>query len=285
MLDWSFMQDNYRGLIFSTVLVLIMGCCQPLVASPLHFQGSFEQGGLLLGKVPLGYSVSYQGDTLKLSAQGDFLLGFGRDAPATVELTVLDHQSKPHTEILTVAQRVYATQRIEGVPQETVTPSAANLERIRNDAWLVRAARSQVTEHTDFLEGFIEPLSGPITGVYGSQRVYNGIPKNPHYGVDYAAPMGTTVQAPAAGLVKLAHNDLFYSGGTLIIDHGHGLSSTFLHLSELLVSQGQRVNRGEPIAKVGATGRATGPHLDWRMNWRKERIDPQLVLKTLPVHQ
>jgi murein DD-endopeptidase MepM/ murein hydrolase activator NlpD len=125
-------------------------------------------------------------------------------------------------------------------------------------------------------------LIGPITGVYGSQRVYNGVPKNPHYGVDYAAPTGTEVVAPAAGIVRLAHPDLFYSGGTMIIDHGHGLSSSFLHLSGLLVAEGARVTRGQPIALVGATGRATGPHLDWRMNWHQQRIDPQLVLETLP---
>lgn len=267
------------------MVVYTFGCCQLAVASQYQFQGSFKQGGLLLGKVPVESTVIYQGDTLKLSAQGDFLLGFGRDAPATVELTILDHQAKPHTETLIVAPRAYVTQRIEGVPQKTVTPSATDLDRIRNDALLVRTARNQETENTDFMEGFIQPLVGPITGVYGSQRVYNGVPGRPHYGIDYAAPTGTTVQAPAAGLVTLAHKDLFYSGGTLIIDHGHGLSSTFLHLSELLVAEGQRVNRGQSIAKVGATGRATGPHLDWRMNWRKERIDPQLVLKTLPAHQ
>ena len=282
---WIFSQSSCRDLLFIMAVIYVVAFYQPVVASQPQFQGSIEQGGLLLGKVPMEATVIYQGETLKLTAQGDFLLGFGRDAPAKVEVTVIDHQSELQTKILNVAPRTYDIQRIEGVPQKTVTPSATDLERIRNDASLVRAARSQETDNTDFLEGFILPLQGPITGVYGSQSVYNGIPGRPHYGIDYAAPTGTDVQAPAAGLVTLAHKDLFYSGGTLIIDHGHGLSSTFLHLSELLVVQGQRVNRGQPIAKVGATGRATGPHLDWRMNWRDQRIDPQLVLKTLPVKQ
>ena len=161
-------------------------------------------------------------------------------------------------------------------------PPAEQLQRIKSDAQLVKAARQPITDKTDFLQGFIKPLNGPKTGVYGSQRFYNGVPKSPHYGVDYAAPTGTIVVAPAAGVVRLAHPDLFYSGGTMIIDHGHGLSSSFLHLSEILVTVGTRIERGAPIAKVGATGRATGPHLDWRMNWRNVRVDPELVLETLP---
>ena len=168
------------------------------------------------------------------------------------------------------------------MPQRTVEPPPEQLQRIRSDSAVVREARRSVTAKTDFLSGFIKPLEGPITGVYGSQRVYNGVPKSPHYGLDYAAPTGTIVNAPASGLVRLAHPDLFYSGGTLIIDHGHGLTSSFLHLSDILVSEGSVVQRGDAIAKVGATGRATGPHLDWRMNWRNVRIDPALVLQAFP---
>jgi murein DD-endopeptidase MepM/ murein hydrolase activator NlpD len=183
---------------------------------------------------------------------------------------------------LSIVQRQYKIQRVEGVPQNTVTPPAAELARILSDSALVKRARKEVTDDLDFLTGFERPLEGPITGVYGSQRVYNGTPKSPHYGLDYAAPKGTLVLAPATGTVRMAHRDLFYSGGTLIVDHGHGLSSTFLHLSDILVSVGTQVKRGEAIAKVGSTGRATGPHLDWRMNWYKQRIDPALVLQALP---
>ena len=150
---------------------------------------------------------------------------------------------------------------------------------------MVRDARSLDRERTDFIGGFIQPLEGVITGVYGSQRVYNGIPKRPHYGLDIAAPEGTAVRAPAFGVVTLVHPDMYYSGGTLIVDHGHGLSSTFIHLSKILVQEGQRVTPGELIAEVGATGRATGPHLDWRMNWFDVRVDPQQVLQALPAKQ
>ena len=186
---------------------------------------------------------------------------------------------------MNIAARDYVIQKIEGVPQKTVNPSKEHLNRIQQDAASVRQARRLISNQDDFTAGFIEPSSGPITGVYGSQRFYNGVPKSPHYGIDYAAPTGAPVIAPAGGIITLVHNDMFYSGGTLILDHGHGLSSTFLHLSQILVAQGQRVTPGMVIAKIGASGRATGPHLDWRMNWLDQRIDPQLVLQTLPVQK
>ena len=156
------------------------------------------------------------------------------------------------------------------------------MDRIARDSKAVKQARAKITDHEWFVGGFIRPLEGPITGVYGSQRIYNGIPKQPHYGIDYAAPEGAKVRAPAGGVVTLVHDNMYFSGGTLIIDHGHGLSSTFLHLSKILVKPGSYVRRGMDLAEVGATGRATGPHLDWRMNWRDVRIDPQLVLGALP---
>lgn len=245
------------------------------------FIGSFKQGGLVLGRLAEGETVSYKGQLLKLNNNRQFLLGFSRDEPSTTEITV-HGQSGDIKIVLNIAQRDYAIQKIEGVPQKTVTPSQSDSKRIKQDVALVRKARRLVSDQDDFSAGFIQPVQGPITGVYGSQRFYNGIPKSPHYGIDYAAPTGTPVVAPAAGVITLVHDDMFYSGGTLILDHGHGLSSTFLHLSEILVEQGQRVSSGMVIAKVGASGRATGPHLDWRMNWLGQRIDPQLVLQTLP---
>jgi murein DD-endopeptidase MepM/ murein hydrolase activator NlpD len=245
-------------------------------------QGSLQQGSLLLGTVKKGSRAVYRDRALPVTASGQFLLGLGRDAPASIELRIVDSEGLQTVQKYEVAKRDYRIQRVNGVPSKTVDPSASDLARIRNDSALVASARREITSKEDFLHGFQLPLDGPITGVYGSQRVYNGVPKSPHYGVDYAAPTGTQVLSPAAGIVRLAHRDLFYSGGTLIIDHGHGLSSSFLHLSDVLVAEGTRVSRGQPIAKVGATGRATGPHLDWRMNWHNERIDPQLVLETLP---
>ncbi len=248
----------------------------------VSFEGEFMQGGLLIGQVQEGQTVSYQGKILKLTTNNQFLIGLGRNAPAAASITVNSKDKEPEIVSLKIMQRQYKIQKIEGVPSKTVTPPESDLKRIKQDAFMVREARKLVSNKQDFLKGFIKPANGPITGVYGSQRFYNGVPKSPHYGIDYAAPTGTPVIAPADGVVTFVHNDLFYSGGTLIVDHGHGLSSTFLHLSEILVKPNQRVSLGMEIAKIGATGRATGPHLDWRMNWLDQRIDPDLVLKVLP---
>jgi murein DD-endopeptidase MepM/ murein hydrolase activator NlpD len=253
-----------------------------LDAYAVTFEGEFKQGGLLIGQVQEGQTVSYQGKTLNLTTNNQFLLGLGRNAPAITSITINSQDQEPETITLEIAARQYNIQKIEGVPSKTVTPPTSDLQRIKQNASMVREARKLVSNKQDFLKGFIKPANGPVTGIYGSQRFYNGVPKRPHYGIDYAAPIGTAVIAPADGLVTFAHNDLFYSGGTLIIDHGHGLSSTFLHLSEILVKPDQQVTLGMEIAKIGATGRATGPHLDWRMNWLDQRIDPDLVLKVLP---
>ena len=147
---------------------------------------------------------------------------------------------------------------------------------------MAREARKLDAERTDFLTGFIWPAKGRISGVYGSQRILNGQPRRPHFGVDVAAPVGTEVRAPADGVVTMVHSDMFYSGGTMILDHGHGLSSSFLHLHRILVKKGQRIRQGDLIAEIGATGRVTGPHLDWRINLFAKRLDPQLLVSEMP---
>lgn len=248
----------------------------------LIIRDQLQQGSLVKGTICPKCQVVYLGESLSTTEDGTFVFGLSRDAPSVIYLTLIDSQNYEIKYSFPVKARVYDTQRIQGVPQRTVTPSESELNRIKEDARIVRSAREYINERTDFLSGFIKPVNGRITGVYGSQRIYNGVPKSPHYGIDYASPKGSIVRAPASGLVTLAHDDLFYSGGTLIIDHGFGLSSSFLHLSSLLVSLGDVVKQGDSIAKVGSTGRSTGPHLDWRMNWRNVRIDPQLVLESLP---
>jgi len=268
---------------FSLVLALLGISAAALSVEPVvEWRGTWQQGGLLLGQVEPGATVIYQGEIIKTTAEGQFLVGFGRNALARSTFVITDTEGVAAEAEYDIVPRSYPIQKVEGVPQRTVQPPAGQLQRIRSDSALVVEARRLVTDKTDFLAGFIKPLEGPITGVYGSQRFYNGVPKSPHYGLDYAAPKGTIVKAPAAGIVRLAHDDLFYSGGTLIIDHGHGLSSSFLHLSEILVLAGRRVERGDAIARVGSTGRATGPHLDWRMNWLNQRVDPALVLESFP---
>ena len=278
--------DSRLTILLSSLIFVLLSISPPLMASSaepsVEWRGTWQQGALLLGQVAPGATVRYRGETVKTTAEGQFLVGLGRNAPARSTFDITSAAGLIAEAEYKIVPRSYNIQKVEGVPQRTVQPPAEQLQRISSDSALVVEARRLVTDKTDFLAGFIKPLEGPITGVYGSQRFYNGIPKSPHYGLDYAAPKGTIVKAPAAGTVRLAHDDLFYSGGTLIIDHGHGLSSSFLHLSEILVVEGSRVERGAPIARVGATGRATGPHLDWRMNWLNQRVDPALVLESFP---
>ena len=261
-----------------------------LAASPLalgaclQFDGSLQQGGFIWGKVAPGSVVTLDGEQLDVLADGTTFAGFGRDAAASTELVVSGAQ--PCRETLQVARREYQIQKVEGVPQKTVTPPPEELARIRREATLVANARAPKLARPDLLNsvlaGFVWPVEGPISGVYGSQRFYNGEPRRPHFGVDVAVPTGTIVRAPAAGRVTLAEPDLYFSGGTVILDHGYRLSSSFLHMSEVSVQVGDELQAGDIIGAVGATGRATGPHLDWRMNWREERIDPQLLAPPMP---
>ena len=241
--------------------------------------GRLIQGGLVVGRTAPGSRVTQDGQRVRVSADGDFLLGFTRDAPATSDLSVELPGGRVVSETLQVAAREYDIQRIDGLPESKVSPyKPEDLARIRKDSADANKARARDDDRQDFLGGFAWPVTGPISGVYGSQRVLNGKPRRPHFGVDIAAPVGTPVRAPAAGVVTLAVPDMFFSGGTLIIDHGHKLSSSFLHMSRLLVTVGDRVRQGDVIGEVGATGRGTGAQLDWRMNLRDRRIDPQLLV-------
>lgn len=247
------------------------------VAVELELAGQMTQGALIRGQTAPGSRVLLNGEPVKVNEKGLFAIGFGRDAPLEHELKIVPEDGQPLTRELKLIPRNYDIQRVEGVPQRTVTPDESALARIREEAAQVRQARATDSARTDFTGDFSWPVGGRISGVYGSQRFYNGEPRTPHYGVDIARPEGTPVAAPASGVVTLAHPDMFYSGGTLLIDHGFGISSTFLHLSEILVEEGQEVRQGEKVARVGATGRATGPHLDWRINWYGERLDPVTV--------
>jgi len=246
-----------------------------------------QQGALLWGKTAPGSKVLLDDEPLDSLPDGTFILGFGRDAPARATLKIIaPDNSGECRQQLTVANRSYAISRVNGVPQKTVTPPEEDLERIRRERELVRQAKSQRFQRADLIHSLIGgmnwPLTGRISGVYGSQRIYNGTPGHPHYGIDIARPTGTPVRAPSGGIITLAEPDLYFAGGTVILDHGYGLSSSFLHLSKILVTVGQEVKAGELIGEVGASGRATGPHLDWRMSWRNRRVDPQLLVPPMP---
>lgn len=250
--------------------------------SAIEIDETLPQGGLLIGLTQPGSEVEVDGKTVRVSDSGHFLVAAGRDRPNDILIKARSRAGTTATKTLRVKARTYDIQRIDGLPPSQVTPAPETLDRIRKEAQQASQARLLDDARTDFLGGFIWPTQGPISGVYGSQRVLNGQPRRPHFGVDVAAPTGTPVVAPAAGVVTLAHQDMYFSGGTLILDHGHGLSSTFLHLSKLEVNEGDRIEQGQLIARVGATGRVTGAHLDWRMNLFKVRVDPQLLVPPMP---
>ncbi|NIA71191.1 M23 family metallopeptidase [Pelagibius litoralis] len=263
-------------------LLLLAGLAATAPAAALELKGEMTQGGLIFAQSEAGATASLNGEPLPVTSDGRFVFGFGRDAPPGAILTVTLPDGKVTTRALEVAQREYRIQRIDGLAKGYVTPPNEVLARIRADSAAAAKARATDRAVTDFDSGFIWPAVGPISGVYGSQRILNGEPRQPHYGVDVAGPVGTPVMAPADGVVTLAHPGMYFSGATLIIDHGYRLSSTFLHLEEIQVVEGQVVRQGEVVALMGASGRVTGPHLDWRMNWRDERIDPTLLVDPMP---
>ncbi len=253
----------------------------------IDMRGYFVQGGLAIGKTKGVSSITQESITkdsetvsrqVLLDAKGRFIMGFTRDEPARVSLTVVYEDGVFSSYDLSIKKRSYDIQRIDGLPPKQVTPPAELLSRIRRENSQIGATRRLVGDWSDFAEPWIWPARGRISGVYGSQRILNGKARRPHYGTDIAAEVGTRVIAPAGGLVRLAEADFYYSGGTIIIDHGHGLQSAFLHMSSVDVAAGDFVKRGDSIGKIGATGRVTGAHLDWRVNWYNKRVDAQFLL-------
>lgn len=240
------------------------------------------QGDLVMGRTQPGSEVVYGDHSLRVDAEGRFVFGLGRDESGPVNLVVKLPDGRLETVQRPVAPREWKIERVDGVPQQTVTPDPAIAARIAREQAKVVAARERDDDRSDFASGFIWPLQGRISGVYGSQRIYNGTPRSPHSGLDVAAPAGTPIKAPAGGVVTFADPGLYLTGGTVLLDHGHGVSSNFLHLSKLDVSVGDRVEAGQVIGRVGATGRATGPHMHWGMNWFGVRVDPRAVLEKWP---
>ncbi len=268
---------------FVASLLLLLSLCMD-TAFALQMDGGFTQGGMVIGSADPGARVWLDEEAVPVGEDGSFVLGFARDAAPSAALRVRYADGREERRALEISKREFRIQRIDGLPDRKVTPrSKEDLERIRREAEAVRQARSVQRKASDFRQAFIWPVTGRISGVYGSQRILNGKPRRPHMGVDIARPAGTVVVAPADGVVVLAQDDLFFSGGTLIIDHGMQMNTSYLHLSRMLVEEGERVKQGQPIAEVGATGRVTGPHLHWGANVRKVRIDPQLLVPPMPV--
>jgi murein DD-endopeptidase MepM/ murein hydrolase activator NlpD len=262
----------------ATLFMMASTLMYSAAATGVTFQGVFEQGALVRGTVPAGSKILLNGEPVKVTPKGQFAIGFDRDAKPDHIFKVTYPDGLTEIKPLKIAAKQYKIDRVTGISQNIMKPDPVAQARAAKDAEQTRAARDIFSEQYAFMQPFIWPVTGRISGVYGSQRVYNDVPGNPHFGVDVARPTGTVVVAPADGVITLAVPDMFYSGGTVIIDHGYGVSSTFLHLSKLYLNVGDKVKQGDKVAEIGATGRVTGPHLDWRLNWFQMRLDPVSIV-------
>ena len=243
-----------------------------------EFKGKFIQGHFIIGKTDQDSKVFIDKKEIKVSKDGYFAFGLDRDRKYDVTITIKSN-GKTKRIVKRVQKRKYNIQRIDGLDEKKVTPPEEVYERIKKENKLIAEARAIDSDLVFFKDNFIIPVDDAvITGVYGSQRILNGKPKWPHYGLDFAQDEGTQVKAMISGMVTLAEPNLYYSGGTLIFDHGHGISTLYMHMHEIFVEKGQKVNQGDIIGTVGSTGRATGPHLDVRLNWFSTRLDPSTVL-------
>ena len=244
----------------------------------VEFQGKFIQGHFIIGKTEPNTKVLIDKKEVRITDDGYFVFGIGRDRKYDVVITLKKDGDKQEI-VKKVQKRKYDIQRIDGLEEEKVTPPEDVYKRIKKENKLIAKARAIDSDLDFFKDKFIIPVDDAIiTGVYGSQRILNGKPKWPHYGLDFAQKEGTPVKAMINGTVTLAETDLYYTGGTLIFDHGHGISTLYMHLNEIFVKKEQKVKQGEVIGTVGATGRATGAHLDARLNWFDIRLDPATVL-------
>ena len=256
------------------ILYLFFGLLVSLKSFAAEFQGKFIQGHFIIGKTNPGTKILIDKREVKVSKEGYFAFGIDKDRKFDVVIT----EGKKKI-IKKVQKRNYKIQRRDGLPKKKVTPPEEFYERIKKENQLIAKARAVDSDLSFFKDKFIVPVDNAIiTGVYGSQRILNGIPKWPHYGLDFAQKKGTPIKAMNNGIVTLAEEDLFYTGATLIFDHGHGISTLYMHLDELFVNIGDHVKKGDVIGTVGSSGRATGPHLDIRLNWYGTRLDPNSVL-------
>lgn len=250
--------------------------------STVRLQETVKPGGLVIGTAPRGSIVRVDGRKVRLSPDGSFLLGAGRNAKGSIQVAIDIPDGNRITRNIKVLARSYDVQRIDGLPSRKVTPNEEDQARIAVDHTALVKAKKIDSDELGFSKSAIWPTIGPISGVFGSQRILNGKPKSPHRGVDVAAPTGTPINAMLEGVVTVADKDMYYTGGTVMIDHGHGLQSLYAHLSEVSVNVGQRLEQGEPLGKIGATGRVTGPHLHLGLYWFKTALDPTLLLGPMP---
>jgi len=263
---------------FKIIRYLIIFLLIQFNSEAIEFEGKFVQGHFILGKTDPGAKIQIDKKNVRVSKDGFFAFGLGRDRKNDVVIIETFNGIKKKF-VKKVLKREYKIQRIDGLPEKKVTPPKEVYDRIRKENKLIGKARSIDTDLIYFKDKFITPVDNAIiTGVYGSQRILNGKPRWPHYGLDYAQKTGTPIKAMLSGVVTLAEKDLYYTGATLIFDHGHGISTLYMHMNKIFVEIGQEVKKGDIIGTVGKSGRATGPHLDVRLNWFDIKLDPGSVL-------
>ena len=264
-------------MIRNTILLLLIIFISSS-AFAIDFEGKFRQGHFIIGKTDPKSKIWIDKKPVKVSSDGFFVFGIDRDRKYDVIITKMN-EGKKEKIVKKIQKREYKIQRIDGLPEKKVTPPKELYDRIKRENKIISDARSLNSNLTFFKNKFIPPLDNAIiTGVYGSQRILNGKPKWPHYGIDFAAKEGTKIKAMLDGTATMVETDLFYTGGTLIFDHGHGISTLYMHMKKIYVKKGQKVKQGEIIGTVGSTGRSTGAHLDVRLNWFGTRLDPMTVL-------
>ena len=264
----------------SKIIKIILFFFIPFNLSATEFKGSFKQGSFILGKTNSSSKVFIDKTKVRVTKDGYFAFGIGRDRTNNILIKIIEDKK---TKIIEkkVFKKEYKIQRIDGLPPKQVTPPPEVYDRIKKENILIGKARSIDTSYDFFKNKFIYPVDKfIITGVYGSQRILNGKPRRPHYGIDLHAPEGTPVKAMMDGIITLAEKDMYFTGGTIIFDHGHGISTLFMHMKDLNVVVGQKVKQGEIVGTLGQSGRATGPHLDIRLNWFDVKLDPSSVLNS-----
>lgn len=279
--------ENLQNYLIKVLFILFIFKLNPCVAketitldynnTKVFLEGDFIQGGLVKGKTDNNKSVKFKKRLLRKTSKGFFVIGFGRDHPQIANLSLKINQ-KWITKNINIEKRVYKTQVINGLEKKMVTPPKSFYDRIIRENKVIKEIRNLDSDIDFIFQKLNWPAKGIISGVFGSQRILNGKPKRPHYGIDIAAKKGTSVIAPIESIVRMAEKDLYYTGGTIMLDHGHGVTSVYSHLSLINVNVGDKVKKGQKIGEIGSTGRSTGPHLDWRINWFLERLDPALLV-------
>lgn len=267
---------------FLSIALLLLAMAATDSAWPMDLDGSLIQGGMVRGRVAPGTRVELDGKAIMVGPNGEFVFGLGRDAPVAATIRAIDPGGNEEIRKLTIFPQIYDIERVDGLPPRTVTIPPEEKARRARERGMVGNARGSMSGRLDWQGMFAWPAKGRVSGVYGSQRILNGKPRTPHYGLDVAAPVNTPVRAPQAGRIVLAQPDFLLEGGIIIIDHGFGIFSTLFHLQSVDVAVGDLVDKGDHIGGVGAKGRASGPHVDWRVNWNNVRLDPLLLVDGLP---